>query len=122
MIAKLIAAMLVKKIMLEAASDSAKETIKLTKQPGKKGSRELELNVRFKCERNRIPMYCEKIIVSAASAANVSFEEMIKHITTCHELMGEISEEKTATKKKEVSDEDQPDQQPDHDAGARQQG
>ena len=78
--------------------------------------------MRFKCKRNRIPMYCEKIIVSAASAANVSFEEMIKHITTCHALMGEISEEKTATKKKEVSDEDQPDQQPDHDAGARQQG
>lgn len=122
MIAKLIASLLVKQIMLEAASDNAKETIKLTKQPGKKGSRELELNVRFKCERNRIPMYCEKIIVSAASATNVSFEEMIKHITTCHELMGEISEEKTATKKKEVSDEDQPGQQPDHDAGARQQG
>ena len=122
MIAKLIAGLFVKQIMLEAASDNAKETIKLTKQPGKKGSRELELNVRFKCERNRIPMYCEKIIVSAASATNVSFEEMIKHIITCHELMGEISEEKTATKKKEVSDEDQPDQQPDHDAGARQQG
>lgn len=122
MIAKLIAGLLVEQIMLEAASDNAKETIKLTKQPGKKGSRELELNVRFKCERNRIPMYCEKIIVSAASATNVSFEEMIKHITTCHELMGEISEEKTATKKKEVSDEGQQDQQPDHDAGARQQG
>lgn len=42
MIAKLIASLLVKQIMLEAASDNAKETIKLTKQPGKKGSRELE--------------------------------------------------------------------------------
>lgn len=97
MIAKLIAAMLVKKIMLEAASDNAMETIKLTKQPGKKGSRELELNVRFKCEMNRIPMYCEKIIVSAANAANVSFEEMIKHITTCHELMCEISKEESTS-------------------------
>lgn len=106
MIGKVIAMLMVEQIMLEAARDKNEETINLTKQPGKKGSRELELNVRFKCERNRIPIYCEKIIVSAASATNVSFEEMIKHITTCHELMGEISKEKTATKKKEATDED----------------
>ena len=104
MIAKLIAGLLVERIMLEAASDEAKETIKLTKEPGREGSTELALSVRFKCERNRIPMYCEKIIASAASATSVSFEEMIKHITTCHELMGEISKEKTITKNKEAKD------------------
>lgn len=106
MIAKLIAGLLVKQIMLEAASDKTEETIKLTKEPGKEGSTELAIRVKFKCERARIPMYCEKIIASAASAANVSFEEMIKHVTTCHELMGEVSKEKTTKKNKEAKDED----------------
>lgn len=106
MIAKLIAGLLVKQIMLEAASDKNEETIKLTKEPGKEGPTELAIKVKFKCKRNRIPMYCEKIIASAASAANVSFEEMIKHVTTCHELMGEVSKEKTTTKNKEAKNED----------------
>ena len=122
MIGKIIASLMVKQIMLEAASDKAEETIKLVKKPGKKKSKELEINVRFECVPDRIPVYIVKLVESAANATNVSFDEIIKHITTCHELMGEISEEKTTTTKKEVSDEDQPDQRPHHDAGARQQG
>lgn len=122
MITKLIAAMLVKKIMLEAASDKNEETIKLVKKPGEKGSTRLEVNVNFNCMKDRIPMYCEKIVVSAAHATNVSYEEMLKHLATTHELIGEISKEESTQKTREVSDEDQQDQQPDHDAGARQQG
>lgn len=106
MIYKIIAMLMVKQTMLEAARDKTEETIKLTKKPGEKGSNELEINVKFNCSPDRIPIYCEKIIKTAANATNVSFEEMIKHLTTCHELMDEVASEETKDNKKEVMDED----------------
>ena len=39
----------------------------------------------------------ERIIVSAAKATNTTFDEMIKHLKTEHELVQEITEE-TITK------------------------
>lgn len=106
MIGKVIAMLVVKQIMLEAARDKTEETIKLTKKPGKKGSNKLEINVMFNCAPDRIPIYCEKIIKTAANATNVSFEEMIKHLTTCHQLIDEVSDEETKENKKEATDED----------------
>ena len=43
------------------------------------------------------PLYVERIIVSAAKATNTTFDEMIKHLKTEHELVQEITEE-TITK------------------------
>ena len=103
---KVIAMLMVKQIMLDAARDKTEETIKLTKKPGKKGSNKLEINVIFNCVQDRIPIYCEKIIKTAANATNVSFEEMIKHLTTCHQLMDEVASEETKDNKKEATDED----------------
>ena len=121
MIGKIIAGLMVKQIMLEAASDKNEETIKLVKKPGKKKSKELEINVRFECVPDRIPVYMVKLVDSAASATNVSFDEMIKHLKTSHELMCEISKEESTSTWRD-KDEGQQDQQSDHDAGSRQQG
>lgn len=105
MIAKLIAGLMVKNIMLEAAGDKNEETIKLVKKPGKKKSKQLEINVRFECVPDRIAIYMVKLVESAAEATHVSFDEMIRHIKTTRELMYEISEEESQTTR-EVKDED----------------
>lgn len=105
MIAKLIAGLMVKNIMLEAASDKDEETIKLIKKPGKNKSKELEIRVRFECVPDRIAIYMVKLVESAAEATHISFDEMIQHIKTSRELMYEISEEKSQTTR-EVKDED----------------
>lgn len=94
MIGKIIAGLMVRQIMLDAARDEERETIEMVKNPGRKGSNELKINVRSNCSKDRILIYLEKIIKSAANATNVSFEEMIKHLTTCHELIDDVSEER----------------------------
>ena len=105
MIAKLIARLMVKNIMLEAAGDKNEEMIKLVKKPGKKKSKELEIRVRFECAPDRIAIYMVKLVESAAEATHVSFDEMLQHIKTSRELMYEISEEESQTTR-EVKDED----------------
>ena len=106
MIAKLIAGLMVKNIMLEAAGDKNEETIKLVKKPGKKKSKQLEINVHFECAPNRIAIYMVKLVESAANAAHVSFDEMIQHIKTARELMNAISEEERTHTAREAKDED----------------
>jgi hypothetical protein len=95
---------MVKNIMLEAAGDKNEEMIKLTKKPGKKKSKELEIRVQFECVPDRIAIYMVKLVESAAEATHISFDEMIQHIKTARELMYEISEEAQTTR--EVKDDD----------------
>ena len=97
MLAKLIAKHMVKTTMLEAARDESEDTIRLTKSPGKKSTNEFMATVSFRCPRDRIPLYVERITVSAAKATDVTFDEMIKHLRTEHELVQEITKE-TITK------------------------
>lgn len=97
MIAKLIARLMVKNIMLEAAGDKKEEMIKLVKKPGKEKSKELEIRVHFECVHARIAIYMVKLVEAAAEATHVSFDEMIRHIKTSRELMNEISEEESQT-------------------------
>lgn len=105
MIAKLIAGLMVKNIMLEAAGDKKEEMIKLVKKPGKKKSKELEIGVHFECVPDRIAIYMVKLVEAAAEVTHVSFDEMIRHIKTSRELMNEISKEKSQTTR-EAKDED----------------
>lgn len=105
MIGKIIAMLMVEQIMLEAARDKTEETIKLTKKPCNKKSKELEIRVHFECAPDRIAIYMVKLVEAAAEATHVSFDEMIRHIKTSRELMNEISEEKSQTTR-EVKDED----------------
>lgn len=93
MITKLIAGLMVRQILLDAASDETEDTITLVKKPGKKKSKELMVNISFHCKEDRLVVYCEKLIKAAADATNISFEEMVKHIGTCHELIDDVSEE-----------------------------
>ena len=97
MLAKLIAKHMVKTTMLEAARDENENTIQLTKSPGTKDTNNFMATVSFRCPMNRIPLYVERIIVSAANATNVTFDEMIDYLKTEHELMQEITKE-TITK------------------------
>ncbi|MBR3053136.1 MAG: hypothetical protein IKG59_03310 [Firmicutes bacterium] len=97
MLAKLIAKHMVKTTMLEAARDESEDTIRLTKGPGKKSTKEFMATVNFRCPLDRIPLYVERIIVSAAKATDVTFDEMIDYLKTEHELMQEITKE-TITK------------------------
>ena len=94
MITKLIAGLMVRQILLDAASDETEDTITLVKRPGKKKSKELMVNISFHCKEDRLVVYCEKLIKAAADATNISFEEMVKHIGTCHELIDDVSEER----------------------------
>ena len=94
MIAKLIAQLMVEQTMIEAARDKREEKIKLVKKPGKKGATQLAVRVSFECARDRIPIYVEKIVDAAATATEVSYEEMLKHLKTTHELVCEIGQEK----------------------------
>lgn len=97
MLAKLIAECMVKHAMLEAARDESEDTVRLTKSPGTKDTNNFMATVSFRCPVDRIPLYVERIIVSAAKAMDVTFDEMIKHLKTEHELMQEITKE-TITK------------------------
>ena len=89
---------MVRQILLDAASDETEDTITLVKKPGKEKSKELMISISFQCKEDRLVVYCEKLIKAAADATNVSFEEMVKHIGTCHELIGDVSEEKNGGK------------------------
>lgn len=115
MIAKIIAGLMVRQTMLEAARDKNEETIKLVKKPGEKGSNKLDINVSLNCSKDRILIYLKKIIKSAARMTNVSFDEMINHLKITHELIDDVSREESNTTK-EGSSEDQQGQQPNHDA------
>lgn len=97
MLAKLIAKHMVKTTMQEAARDESEDTVRLTKSPGTKDTNNFMATVSFRCPMNRIPLYVERIIVSAANATNVTFDEMIDYLKTEHELMQEITKE-TITK------------------------
>lgn len=94
MISKLIAKLLVEQTMIEAATDKHEEKIKLVKRPGKKNAAQLAIRVSFECQRDRIPIYVDKIVDAAATATDVSYEEMLKHLKTTHDLIGEMSQEK----------------------------
>ena len=91
MLAKLIAKHIVKTTMLEAARDENEDTIQLTKIPGKKDADNFMATVSFRCPVDRILLYVERIIVSAAKATDMTFDEMIKHLKTEHELVDEIT-------------------------------
>ena len=97
MLAKLIAKCMVKHTMLEAARDESEDTVRLTKSPGTKDANNFMATVSFRCPVDRIPLYVERIIVSAAKAMDMTFDEMIKHLKTEHELVDEITTE-TITK------------------------
>ena len=95
MLAKIIAGLMTKQIMLEAANDKSEDTIKLTKKPGKKKANAMEVLVQFNCKPDRIPVYMVKLVETAAGATEVSFDDMLEYIKTCHEIMQEISTEQT---------------------------
>ena len=102
MISRLIAKLLVEQTMIEAATDKREEKIKLVKRPGKKNAVQLAVRVSFDCTRDRIPIYVDKIVDAAAVATEVSYEEMLKHLKTTHDLVCEIGQEIT----QEADDED----------------
>ena len=93
MISKLIAKLLVEQTMIEAATDKHEEKIKLVKRPGKKNAAQLAIRVSFECQRDRIPIYVDKIVDAAAAATEVSYDEMLKHLKTTHELVCEMNQE-----------------------------
>lgn len=92
-LAEIIAALLVKQTMLEAAADEHEDKIVLIKLAGKEGATETEIRVHFEGPVDRIPMYATKVVEAAAGATNVPFDRMINHIKTYHELMQAVSEE-----------------------------
>jgi len=95
MISRLIAKLLVEQTMIEAATDKREEKIKLVKRPGKKNAAQLAIRVSFECQRDRIPIYVDKIVDAAAAATEVSYEEMLKHLKTTHDLVCEMGQERT---------------------------
>ena len=103
-LAEIIAALLVKQTMLEAAADEHEDKIELIKLAGKEGATEAEIRIHFESPMDRIPMYATKVVEAAAGATNVPFDKMINHIKTYHELLQAVSEEQV--KKEEYRHED----------------
>ena len=104
MIGKIIAMLMVKQTMLEAAADEHEDKIELIKFAGKEGATEAEIRIHFESPMDRIPMYATKVVEVAAGVTNVPFDRMINHIKTYHELLQAVSEEQV--EKKEYSHED----------------
>ncbi len=101
MLAKMMAKMLLKRIIREASENGREDTIQLRKK--KSGTHALEVEVNISCRPEMLSVYLDKLLIAAAKATDSSFEELIGHVQTTHTLMAEIMDD-TLIEKEEVND------------------